>query len=118
MERGTALKVGAVVVGAGLLFLLVRTLLGWLFQLATLFGAALLVVALAYVAYRLWLAPDERDEGTTADASREPAVETGLGDEDATDDGGPNGVDAGSGGVEGLSDEEFERELEKLREDA
>lgn len=112
MVNRTALKVGAVVVGAALLFLVVRTLVGWLFQLAMLVGVALLVVGLAYVAYRLWSASGDRDEATTADAGRGTAIETGPGDEDATED-----VD-GDDRVASVPDDEIERELERLREES
>lgn len=115
MANRTALKVGAVVVGAGLLFLLVRTLVGWLFRLATLFGVALLVVALAYVAYRVWIAPGEGENAATTDATPATA-ETGIGDElVGTNEVGGSDTPADATD-EGLSDEEFERELEKLRD--
>ncbi|PSP74946.1 hypothetical protein BRC81_17385 [Halobacteriales archaeon QS_1_68_20] len=111
METRTALRIGAGVIGAALLFLVVKIVVGWLFRLAMLFGVALLVVGLAYAAYRIWIAPDGREDAPEAgrDASAEPVIGDDL-------DGG-SGV--GSSDVEAtLSDEEFERELEELGEDS
>lgn len=117
MVDRTALKVG-LGVGAVVLFaLLARWLLGWLYRMAMLGGAVLAAVVVVYVTYRVWAAlRDSGDAEADAAAARSDGERADpLDDVDATLD----GTDAESDDASAtLSEEEFEQELEQLREES
>jgi threonine/homoserine/homoserine lactone efflux protein len=111
MANRTALKVAAGVGGAVLVLFVARLLVAWVLRLVRVAGIVLLAAALAYVAYRVVAAL--RGRGTSED-TREAASSQGRGPLAGLDVG--DGTDADDDAA--FTDEEFERELEELREDA